>query len=60
MKTKYPKSNGKEWDSIRKRKFDALRKEFKNTIQVTKKGYGLSSKDIETIAWNCAFVVVTS
>lgn len=59
---KYPKSGGKEWDSIRKKEFNKWRKLFRWTIAqaADHNGTPLDSKLLTTAAWNCAFHVVTA
>lgn len=59
---KYPKSGGKEFDSIRKKEFNKWRKLFRWTIgqAANHKGVALDSDVLTTAAWNCAFHVVTA
>lgn len=56
----YPKINSQPMDSLRKKQFNYLRSEFKNAITMSQ-GHlktPLSKKEIELLAWNCAFVAV--
>ena len=61
-KVKYPKIDGKEFDHLRKAKFDELRESFAWVAkeEMTKKGNSDVDKMAEVIAWNCAFMVVTN
>ena len=54
---KYPKTNGKEWDLMRKKDFDNWRKQFKWTLENSKQN--LTQEQNKVISWNCAFEVVT-
>lgn len=54
---KYPKSNGREWDRQRKEDFDSWKHEFYDCIRISHPELG--DEATETIAWNCAFLVVT-
>lgn len=58
----YPKSNGKQWDSLRKREFDKWRLKFRDSLNTTVDSLGdpLPLKMVDTMAWNCAFEVVTA
>lgn len=53
----YPTYNGKQFDSLRKQKFNFYRSVFENTIKATKDGYNLTEKQIKVLAWNMAYEV---
>ena len=61
VKTAYPKINGRAFDSLRRREFDALRKQFKHEIDRAMRSNSKQPwpKLLETVAWNCAFLAVT-
>jgi hypothetical protein len=57
----YPRVDGKQWDTLRKKEFDKWRAQFEWTIESSlPKVTVLSKQEIRTIAWNCAFNVVTT
>lgn len=56
---KYPTTNGRPWDSMRKKRFDYYRNIFSETIRMTNDGCGLTKDQMRIIAWNMAFQVVT-
>jgi hypothetical protein len=55
---KYPKYNGKELDAINKKKFNVLKENLFWAIESTHKA-NLTKKEIDVLAWNCAFTVLT-
>jgi hypothetical protein len=67
-KVKYPRVDGKEFDHLRKAKFDELRESFawvaKEEISSRDDQDFFSEEQIqkmaEVIGWNCAFMVVTN
>ena len=60
---KYPKRNGKNLTQYEKTAFDFFRSMFYANIKII---YGenwferIEEKDMKTIAWNCAYCVITS
>lgn len=62
QKVKYPKVDGKEFDHLRKAKFDELRESFAWVAkeEMTNPKSTDADKKAEVIAWNCAYMVVTN
>lgn len=58
---KYPKSDGKPWDAMTRSWFDYWREQFATTLKIDNETLklNLTTKQIETEAWNMAFQVVT-
>lgn len=58
---KYPTINRQPMDSLRRKAFDRLRREFRELIveAANRNREAISDKTLTTAAWNCAFIAVT-
>ena len=58
---RYPKYNGKQFDELRRKEFDYWREQFADILNIDNKTMklNLGKEQIETEAWNLAFILVT-